>query len=177
MTATLMLVASSLAMSQPRPAPETAATPDAPQFMDMGLYCPVQPGLDQIGLDLGNLPNDANGSVPSSYQLPRGIAEDAAWVQVFTWIMSGNSRPSIERIYRFTSEWRSYAPVHYYLYSHGYPQAAVSYNSDNFWLPVPASGQIQVSRTGPRWEDHWNSSVRITGYLRKHRGLRCRFGS
>ena len=171
MAGMLVLLASSLSMSQP---PAEARSLNTPQTMDMSLYCPVRSALDQMGLDLGNLPNDNNGGVPSSYQIPREIADDASWVQVFAWIFSGNSPPSVQRIYRFTSEWRPYEPIHYYLYSYGYPQGAISYNSDNFWLPVPVSGQIQIARSGPRWTTNWNSSVRITGYLRKHRGLRCR---
>lgn len=171
MTAILMIAASSLALSQQQAAP--AVTADAPQLMDMSLYCPVRPALDQIGLHLGELPNDGQGGI-RSYQIPREIADDASWVQVFAWIFTGNTAPSGQRIYRFTSEWRPYEPIHYYLYAYSYGQQAISYNSDNFWLPVPLSGQVQVSSSGAAFGSNWNSRIRITGYLRKHRGLRCR---
>jgi hypothetical protein len=145
-----------------------AATPAAAQrggasvpggFIPMDLYCPAD-------AQLGALPNSAT---VGSYRLPEGVAREAAWILVHVQMYSGNVRPNGPRTYRIVSERRPYRPFSYLFYHWGYPGSAVNSTSQDYWLPAPGSGQIQIAMEGgsPYAEGSRGSEVRLIGYVRR----------
>lgn len=169
MTRMVSIALSSLLMTQAASVQEPASgtVPDslsAPGFIQMDLYCPHD-------LSLGKLPNGAD---VGSYQIPQEVTRDAGWILIYTRIYTGNVRPNGPRQYRITSERVAYQSFHYFFYAYGYSQSAISYNSDNLWLPEPRSGHIQIERGGqPIASGSWDSDVRLIGYLRRNRDMEC----
>jgi hypothetical protein len=141
---------------------------NTPGPVPMDRYCPAD-------AELGGLPNSA---VVGSYQIPQPIARDAAWLLVHVQMYSGNVRPNGPRSYRIISERQPYRPFSHIFYHWGYPGAAVNSTSQDYWLPAPASGQLQVALEGgtPFAEGSRGSLIRLIGYVRRTGVNVCREG-
>lgn len=138
---------------------------ETPGPVPLNLYCPA----DNV---LGVLPN---GSTVGSYQVPEEINGRAAWLLVHVQMYTGNVQPNGPRTYRIASERRPYRRFSHLFYHWGYPGAAVNSTSNDYWLPAPEGGHLQISLESgaPFASGSRGSQVRLIGYIGRRGGEDC----
>ncbi len=114
-------------------------------------------------IDLGTLPTDTNRTV--TYNLPGQIPANATDILVYAFIRTGASNSDIDRQFKiFVQSEGSEIGGMFYLFAHGYSQSAWSYNSENFWLPMPLDRDLLVQMEGPAFNGNHATDLRIIGY-------------
>jgi hypothetical protein len=123
----------------------------------------VEPN-DVPGAILGALPM-ATGSI--TFQIPTSVVpSDATGMLVLTWVATSGANPG-GSFWHFTvnpkigsRNWFSMLVV-----GNPTPTDTVSYNSQAFWLPMPADGALEVTLMGaPLTGGMNNGQVEIHGY-------------
>lgn len=112
---------------------------------------------------LGGLPIDPVGTV--SYALVPAVIPDQAqevllYITIYTGNVPGTSGEIDFRI--FTTDGQTEYAHHFY--GHGYPQDAVGYNSDTFWLPITSTQKVFITSTGNPLTMNSNGAIYVLGY-------------
>lgn len=118
--------------------------------------------LDRVSV--GSLP-DATAS--ATFNLPAQVPADATEVLFYVSVLTGNIATNTAREFQFhvVDEVDAAKKYSHYLYVYGYPQGAVSYTSDNFWMPVTADRKLYVNRIlGPTFGNNFGGSISVVGY-------------
>jgi hypothetical protein len=95
--------------------------------------------------NFGSLPRHAD---TVSFNLPPEVPPTAREVLVYVWLGSGESDGSAVAHYEIYTQQGETKYFQYILWFK-YPQNAISFNSDNLWIPLTSSRQILVRLDGP----------------------------
>ena len=140
------------AAAAPRPVPVVTAAGSAAS--DTARYRAVD-------IDLGPLPDGSGSRLlrPIPATVPGQAREILVYVQIATGYVEGG--PHRFRIATRLDDSREAA---FYLYAVGQAQQGWAYNSDSFWLPMPANRELILDAEGKPFFGDWNSNVRIIAY-------------
>lgn len=140
------------AAATPRPAPAVTAAGSAAS--DMARYRVVD-------IDLGPLPD---GSGPRLLRpIPATVPGQAREILVYAQIATGYVEGGPHR-FRIATRLDDSREAAFYLYAVGQAQQGWAYNSDSFWLPMPANRELILDAEGKPFFGDWNSNVRIIAY-------------
>ncbi len=122
-------------------------------------FTPINPS------EIGQVP--LVGGTTKEFALPASIPTDAKEVLIYAWVKSGSVSPSAAFNYHiFTREGAT--QYGQYLYASTYQQNAISYNSDNFWLPVTSERIVGVTLAGTNGNftagGNLSGSIVVIGY-------------
>jgi hypothetical protein len=96
---------------------------------------------------LGDLPRIAGE--PSKYPLPDGIPDTAREILIFAYVRTGSMTNAQEHYYSiYTDKDDQDILGRFVLGLHTYPQNAVSFNSQTFWLPMPSNRIVKAELSG-----------------------------
>jgi hypothetical protein len=118
-----------------------------------------------VDVPLGGLPFTTNQIV--NLPIPAAIPNNATQVLVFVYSYSGYlNQGSVDRFFDIWTENNNQRIGEMKFYMHIYPQSAVAFNSDNFWLPiVPNNRQLYVQQTaGPLDISNSGGLIKIIGW-------------
>jgi hypothetical protein len=118
-----------------------------------------------VDISLGGLPYTTNAIV--NLPIPATIPNNASQILVFVYAFSGYLRQgSTDRFFDIWTENNNQPIGKMRFYMHVYPQDAVSFNSDNFWLPIVSNNrQLYVRQTtGPLDISNSGGEVKIIGW-------------
>ncbi len=114
-------------------------------------------------IDLGTLPTNTNEMV--THNLPEEIPSHATDILVYASIRTGADNSDQDRLFKiFVESGTSGIGGMFYLFAHGYGQRAWSYNSENFWLPMPQDRDLLVQMDGPVFNGNHKTDLKIIGY-------------
>ena len=114
------------------------------------------------GNSLGSLPSSSSSAV---FTIPSSVPTSAKEVLVYTFLRSGAVSPNNKkREFRiFTKEGSTEYSKYFYVYFYP-PQNAISYNSENMWLPLTPERKVRVVATGVTSTQNVVSRVHVIGY-------------
>ncbi|MCD4735956.1 MAG: hypothetical protein K8R53_07930 [Bacteroidales bacterium] len=111
---------------------------------------------------IGELPLNPLGTV--QWPIPPEVPQDAKEVLVYVYIKTGAANPSADIEFKiFTQE----GPTEYaqYFFASGFAnQNAISYNSENIWLPITSNREIKVTSYLHPLTGYNGSAVNVIGY-------------
>jgi hypothetical protein len=113
--------------------------------------------------DLGSLPHNQVSKM-KVYSVPMTVPTTAKEILVYAYIRTGSGNPDADievRIYTQSGRNTQYS---FYLFAHGYNQAAWSYNSQSFWLPLTEYRAISAISSGSAMKGEAASQLSIIGY-------------
>lgn len=110
---------------------------------------------------LGELPGGSGERV--TRPIPAAIPNTAREILVYAQVATGYVKGGPHR-FRIATRLEGDREAAFYLYAVGQPQQSWGYNSDNFWLPMPANRELILQAEGEPFFGDWNSEVRIIGY-------------
>ena len=119
-----------------------------------------EPEWKSMNINLGSLPSSAT---TKSFDMPGDVPEDATEVLVYVWSYSGQAGSSASATFSIYTQDGSeqYIKRHYI---RRYPQDAISYSSDNFWLPVTSERKIYAKLPVNLGSTNRAAGISVIGY-------------
>jgi hypothetical protein len=114
-----------------------------------------------VNADLGSLPSGRPGKIIKA--IPTSIPNEAREILVYAFIATNYVRGG-RHSFKISVKLNESKEAAFYLYSIAQMQQEWSYNSDNFWLPMPANRKIFLETTGSALFGSWESRVKIVAY-------------
>jgi len=114
-----------------------------------------------VDIELGKLPLDKTQQL--GYPVPAAIPDDASEILIYVYVKTGYVTGGPHQ-FKIAVLSETTGEAAFYLYAAAHEQQEYSYNSENFWLPMPKDRKIIVYSNGERLFGEWESKVKITGY-------------
>ncbi len=118
-----------------------------------------EPKWTPLDKSIGQLPSSAS---TQSYDMPSDVPGDATEVLIYVQSYSGGASQVTAKYDIYTQEGSTKYLKRHYLRC--YYQSAISYSSDNFWLPVTSDRKIHVSLDLNIGTVNRGAAMRILGY-------------
>ena len=146
---------------QQRQQQQAAAAPRPVPVVTAGSAASDTARYRAVDIDLGPLP-DGSGS-RLLRPIPATVPAQAREILVYVQIGTGYVEGGLHR-FRIATRLDDSREAVFYLYAVGQAQQGWAYNSDNFWLPMPANRELVLDAEGKPFFGDWNSNVRIIAY-------------
>lgn len=114
-----------------------------------------------VNADLGSLPSGRPGKIIKD--IPDSIPDDAQEILIYAYVATSYVRGGRHN-FKISVKLSESKEAAYYLYSIANTQREWSYNSDNFWLPMPSNREIVFETTSSPLFGSWESRVKIIAY-------------
>jgi hypothetical protein len=111
--------------------------------------------------DLGSLPSGRPGEIIKN--IPDSIPDEAQEILIYAYVSTNYVRGGRYN-FKISVKLSESKEAAFYLYAIANTQQEWSYNSDNFWLPMPANRKIFLTTTGSPLFGSWESHVKIIAY-------------
>lgn len=112
-------------------------------------------------LDLGPLPSGRAGGITRT--IPADIPDDAHEILIYVYIATNYVRGETHS-FKIAVKPSPSTEAAFYLYAVANTQQEWSYNSDNFWLPMPTDRKLHLETSGKPLFGNWTSRVVIIAY-------------
>ncbi len=116
---------------------------------------------ESVNADLGSLPSGRPQKIIKD--IPTSIPNEAREILIYAYIATSYVRGE-RHSFKISVQPSESKEAAFYLYSIANMQQEWSYNSDNFWLPMPTNRKIFLETTGSPLFGSWESRVKIIAY-------------
>lgn len=114
-----------------------------------------------VNADLGSLPSGRPEEIAKD--IPISIPNEAQEILIYAYVTTSYVRGGRHN-FKISVQLSESKEVAFYLYSIANTQQEWSYNSDNFWLPMPTNRKIFLKTMGSPLFGSWESRVKIIAY-------------
>lgn len=136
------------------------ARDELPSFLDQA-FRSFSANYTPVNVDLGSLPSGRAGGVIRT--ISADIPDDAHEILIYVYVATNYVRGETHS-FKIAVKPNPSREAAFYLYAFANTQQDWSYNSDNFWLPMPTDRKLILETRGKPLFGNWNSRVKIIAY-------------